>query len=64
MPGAFEKCYPAGKSTPLCAAGYVLIVVGVILLFACIPCWAWYALVGLGCMAAGVLILKLCNAWR
>lgn len=45
-------------------AGYALVVLGIILLFACIPCWAWLALLGLGLMIAGVLLLKLSKAWR
>ena len=47
MPGPFQKCYPTGNSKPLMIAGYALVVLGIILLFACIPCWAWLALLGL-----------------
>ena len=43
-----EKCYPSGKNTPLMIAGYALLALGVLLLFLCIPCWAWLALLGLG----------------
>lgn len=59
-----ERCYPAGRSTPLIAAGYVLLGLGVILLFACIPCWAWFALLGVGLIALGWLLLKLGKAGR
>ena len=62
MPG--EKCYPSGKNTPLMIAGYALLALGVLLLFLCIPCWAWLALLGLGLIVAGALLLRLSKAWR
>ncbi len=54
--------YPA-KS---CAAliGYALLLAGAVLLFVCIPGWAWLAVIGVGLMAAGWLVLKVCSAWR
>lgn len=64
MPEPMERCYPTGKSAALSIAGYVLLAVGVLLLFICIPCWAWTALIGLVLIAAGLLLLKLNNAWR
>ncbi|MEG0049259.1 MAG: hypothetical protein RSE58_02990 [Clostridia bacterium] len=59
-----EKCYPAGTNQPLMFVGYALIALGVILLFACIPCWAWLALLGVGLMAVGVVLLRFSKAWR
>lgn len=59
-----RKCYPTGTSKPLIIAGYILVAAGVILLFVCIPCWAWLALLGVGLMAVGVLLLRLGKAWR
>lgn len=59
-----EKCYPTGNSTPLMIAGYVLVAIGILLLFICIPCWAWLALLGVALMAAGMLLLRLSKAWR
>ena len=59
-----EKCYPSGKNTPLMTAGYALLALGVLLLFLCIPCWAWLALLGLGLIVAGALLLRLSKAWR
>ena len=59
-----EKCYPSGKTTPLMIAGYALLALGVLLLFLCIPCWAWLALLGLGLIVAGALLLRLSKAWR
>lgn len=64
MPGPKERCYPTGASTPLMIAGYALVALGIILLFVCIPCWAWLALLGVGLMVAGVLVLRLSKAWR
>lgn len=62
MPKPMHKHYPSRS----CAApvGYVLLAAGAILLFACIPGWAWLALLGVLLMAAGWLVLKMCNTWR
>ena len=49
---------------PLMIAGYALLALGVLLLFLCIPCWAWLALLGLGLIVAGALLLRLSKAWR
>ncbi|MDY3817204.1 MAG: hypothetical protein SOZ54_10315 [Candidatus Limiplasma sp.] len=59
-----SRCYPTGQSTPTIIAGYVLLAVGIVLLFVCIPCWAWFALLGVGMIAAGWLLLKIGKAWR
>lgn len=64
MPEIMEKCYPSGGNTPLMIAGYALVVLGIILLFVCIPIWAWLALLGVGFMIAGVILLKISKAWR
>lgn len=64
MPKAYERCYPAMENRFAAIAGYVLIVVGVILLFICIPGWAWVALLGVVLMAAGLLLLRFSNTWR
>lgn len=64
MPQAMHKCYPHFGSKPLMIAGYVLVGLGIILLFVCIPCWAWFALLGVAFMIAGVLLLRFSKAWR
>lgn len=64
MPKSFERCYPAGSNTPLMIAGYALVILGIILLFICIPYWAWLALLGVGLMIAGVILLRISKAWR
>lgn len=64
MAKPYEKCFSTGKSKAVIIAGYGLIVTGVILLFCCIPCWAWVALIGAGMMIVGVLLLKISRAWR
>lgn len=64
MPKAMEKCYPSSRRMPLAALGYVLLAVGVIVLFVCIPHWAWLALLGVGLIALGWILLKVSNAWR
>ena len=59
-----EKCYPSGSNTVLSIAGYVLLAVGILLLFICIPRRVWLALIGVLLIAAGWFLLKLSNAWR
>ena len=46
------------------AAGAILIALGLLLLFACIPGWLWLAVFGVLLMAAGWLLLKWNDAWR
>ena len=53
MAKPYERCYPGGENKG-----------AMILLFCCIPCWAWLALLGVGLMALGVLLLKISRAWR
>ena len=62
MPQAAVRAYPCRSCASL--IGYALLAAGVILLFVCIPGWVWLALTGVGLIAAGWLILKLCSAWR
>ena len=64
MAGWVEKCYPAAKNTSRVCIGYALVLAGIILLFVCIPLWAWLALLGVALMALGLLVLKWSNAWR
>lgn len=59
-----ERCYRTGVSKPLQAAGYAALALGAVLLFVCVPCWAWLALLGLALLAAGFLLLKLSNTGR
>lgn len=39
--------------------GGALVAVGLLLLFLCIPGWAWAALAGIVLVAAGVLLIRL-----
>ena len=59
-----EKCYPTNRNTPLAVAGYVLLAAGIVILFVCIPHWAWLALLGVGLIALGWIVLRLSSAWR
>ena len=59
-----EACYPSGNRKPLEILGYILIAVGVILLFCCIPCWAWWALIGVALVVVGYFLLKFSKTWR
>lgn len=61
---SMQKCYPAGQNKWLTIVGYVLLAAGLILLFVCIPGWAWAALIGVALIAAGGFLLRLSNAWR
>ena len=66
MPGApSTKCrYPTGDKKPLEYAGYALLALGALMLFLCVPCWAWLALLGAALIAAGFLLLKISRRWR
>ena len=64
MPKPMEKCYPSGQSPALVIVGYVLLGLGAILLFLCVPGWIRPALVGVGLIAAGLLLLRLGKAGR
>lgn len=52
----FRRCY---KGSVLPTLGIVLIAVGLILLFACIPGWAWAALAGLLLIVVGYALIRL-----
>ena len=58
-----RRCYKQG-SAGLTIAGAVLIALGLLLLFLCIPGWAWAALAGLVFIGAGYLLLRLGRAGR
>lgn len=50
-----RQWYPGGSLLPV--VGAVLIGLGLILLFVCIPGWAWVALAGLGMIAIGYALI-------
>lgn len=62
MPQTMHRKYPCQSGIKV--VGYVLLAAGIILLFTCIPGWAWLALMGVLLMAAGWLILRMCSTWR
>ena len=59
-----QKCYPTGVSKPLRLAGIAMTILGAILLFVCVPCWAWLALLSVGLIAVGLILLKLSGTGR
>ncbi|MBE5803753.1 MAG: hypothetical protein E7316_04490 [Clostridiales bacterium] len=52
-------CGRRGGSGMLATVGVALIAAGLILLFACIPGWAWAALAGLALIVAGYVLIRL-----
>ena len=42
----------------------ILLAAGIVILFVCIPHWVWLALLGVGLIALGWIVLRLSNAWR
>lgn len=52
-----RRCYPHASALPV--VGVVLAGIGLILLFACIPGWAWAALAGLLLIAVGYGLIRL-----
>ena len=55
---AFKRCYRQGNGT-LTLLGGVFIAAGLLLLFLCIPGWAWAAFGGAVLIAAGWLLIRL-----
>lgn len=53
----YKKSYPDRSSIFKKILGGILIAVGVLILILCIPGWAWFSLVGIGLIVAGVLLL-------
>ena len=62
--GQRTLCIATGERKPLQIAGYVLLAVGALVLFLCIPCWAWVALLGAVLLGLGVLLLTISKAGR
>lgn len=62
MPQTMHRSYPCQSGFKV--VGYVLLALGIVLLFVCIPSWAWLALLGVLLIAAGWLILRMCSTWR
>ena len=52
----YSRCYRGGGLPVL---GAVLVAAGLILLFMCIPGWAWAALAGILLIAAGYVLIRL-----
>lgn len=52
-----RRCYRQNART-VKLAGAVLIILGVLVLFLCIPGWAWAALAGCALTAAGVVLIS------
>ena len=63
-PGERKLCVSTGEQKPLQIAGYVLLAVGALILFLCIPCWAWIALLGVALVGLGILLLSGSKAGR
>ena len=64
MPGPVEKCYPSEPNRILTIAGFAALAAGILLLFVCVPRRIWLALLGVGLIAVGWVLMKLSNAWR
>ncbi len=63
MPYPYEKCYPS-NSKALTLAAYALLAIGIVLVFLCVPAWAWLALLGVLLMAAGFVLLQISQSGR
>jgi len=57
------KCYKENNTT-LMIVGAVLIALGLLLLFLCIPGWAWAAFTGILLIGAGYLLIRLGKTGR
>lgn len=64
-----ERCRPVRQwyrqgYSALTVVGGVLVAAGLLLLFICIPGWAWAALIGVALIAAGYVLIRLGRAGR
>ena len=59
----YEKCYP-GQSRLLTLVSSALLAAGILLVFLCIPAWAWLALLGILLIAAGFVLLRIGQSGR
>ncbi len=59
-----QRCYPAGNNRVFELIGYVLLIVGIILLFVSLPGWVWIALLGIALMVVGYILLRISHSWR
>ena len=59
----YERCYP-GQNRALLIAGCLLLAIGILLVFLCVPAWAWLALLGILLIAAGFVLLKISQSGR
>ena len=64
MSNGYTRCYKQPGNQALVLAGIVLVGLGVVLLFLCIPGWAWVALLGFVLICAGLVLLRLGKAGR
>ena len=55
MSNGYTRCYKQPGNQALVLAGIVLVGLGVVLLFLCIPGWAWVALLGFVLICAGLV---------
>jgi len=53
-----RRPYPQSRP-PLALAGAVLLAAGLVLLFLCVPGWAWAALLGCVLAAVGAVLIRL-----
>lgn len=53
-----EVCYPSGNSLLRRILGIALIVLGVIIILLCVPCWAWWGLVGAALILLGLWLTR------
>ena len=51
------QCYPANNAAKT-IVGIALIALGALLVFLCVPYWAWLAVIGALLIALGILLIK------
>ena len=60
----YIRCYKQAGNPLLFWTGILLAGIGVVLLFLCIPGWAWVAMLGFALICAGLVLLRLGKAGR
>lgn len=60
----YARCYRQTGRPLLTCAGIALAGLGALLLFLCVPGWAWVALLGFALICTGLLLLRLGKTGR
>ena len=58
MPADNRSCYHAGSNKTQLWLGIGLVVLGLLIIFLCVPLWAWPLIISLALIALGLVLLR------